>query len=194
MGAETGGEEETGGEPPPRLARAQVVAALTVVCQRSKQSMASGGTPTCLVDFWAQRVNEIIAEAKAEGKAPPAFTGDHDMGETVMDFLFASQDASTASLAWAVHFLSERPDVLHLVREEQAKVRPNNEPITFELLEQVRRPLLLPPLQNPCSHAPSLPPARFCSAADGVCSLRREGDSAPPHPSADGAERGAARL
>ena len=39
-----------------------------------------------------------------------------------MDFLFASQDASTASLAWAVHFMSERPDVLNLIREEQARL------------------------------------------------------------------------
>ena len=47
-------------------ARKKVVAALTVVCQRAKLNMAQGGTPVCLVDFWAQRINEIIAECKQE--------------------------------------------------------------------------------------------------------------------------------
>jgi hypothetical protein len=110
--------------------------------------MAAGGTPTCLVDFWAQRINEIVAEAKAkvslvlerfgvvceqggfwkwaklrcsmlarssapssaprtcaryhrhlllhvhmQGEEPPKFTHYFDMGETVMDFLFASVSA-----------------------------------------------------------------------------------------------------
>jgi cytochrome P450 family 710 subfamily A protein len=34
------------------------------------------------------------------------------MADTVMDFLFASQDASTASLVWLTCLLAERPDVL----------------------------------------------------------------------------------
>ena len=33
-----------------------------------------------------------------------------------MDFLFASQDASTASLVWLTCLLAERPDVLQKVR------------------------------------------------------------------------------
>lgn len=36
----------------------------------------------------------------------------HLQADTVMDFLFASQDASTASLVWLTCLLSERPGVL----------------------------------------------------------------------------------
>jgi len=59
------------------------------------------------------------------------------MGDSMMDFLFASQDASTASLTWAIHFMSERPELLARLRAEQAAVRPNDEPLTYELLEQM---------------------------------------------------------
>lgn len=56
---------------------------------------------------------------------------------TVLDFLFASQDASTSSIVWAVQLLADHPDILRRVREEQAAVRPNNETITNELLGQM---------------------------------------------------------
>jgi cytochrome P450 family 710 subfamily A protein len=59
------------------------------------------------------------------------------MGDAMMDFLFASQDASTASLTWAVHYLSERRDIFDRILAEQRAVRPNNEPLTHELLEQM---------------------------------------------------------
>lgn len=36
-----------------------------------------------------------------------------------------------------MHYLSENPDVLVRVREEQHRLRPNDEPLTYELLEQM---------------------------------------------------------
>lgn len=64
------------------------------------------------MDFWALRCLEEIAEAVAAGTAPPGHTSDEAMADTVMDFLFASQDASTASLVWLTAVLAERPVVL----------------------------------------------------------------------------------
>ena len=52
-----------------------------------------------------------------------------------MDFLFASQDASTASLCWVLALMSEYPDILARVREEQRRARPNDEPVTYESLD-----------------------------------------------------------
>lgn len=40
-----------------------------------------------------------------------------------MDFLFASQDASTASLVWTLTQMAEHPDVLEKVRAEQYAAR-----------------------------------------------------------------------
>jgi cytochrome P450 family 710 subfamily A protein len=54
-----------------------------------------------------------------------------------MDFLFASQDASTASLCWVLALMAEHPDVLARVREEQRAVRPNDEPLNYDMLEQM---------------------------------------------------------
>lgn len=67
------------------------------------------------MDFWAQRCLQEIDEAAAEGRWPDEHTTDFSMAETVMDFLFASQDASTASLVWMVSLLADFPDILQKV-------------------------------------------------------------------------------
>ena len=68
------------------------------------------------MDFWAQRCLEEVAEAEAGGVAAPGHTSDEAMADTVMDFLFASQDASTASLVWTLTLMADHPDVLAKVR------------------------------------------------------------------------------
>lgn len=118
-------------------ARKRLSKILGEAARRSKKAMAEGKEPRCLLDFWSIRVNELINEAEAEKKAPPVFASDSEMGDVVLDFLFASQDASTASLVWCVHYLTQRPDVLARVREEQARLRPNGESLSYDLLEQM---------------------------------------------------------
>jgi len=66
--------------------------------------------------------------------AHPVLETDEEIAYLVLDFLFASQDASTSSIVWSVQLLADHPEVLRKVREEQARVRPNNEPITAELI------------------------------------------------------------
>ena len=74
--------------------------------------MQSGGEPRCLMDFWAQRCLQETAEADAAGLPHPQHTTDTAMADTVMDFLFASQDASTASLVWLTCIMADRRDIL----------------------------------------------------------------------------------
>ena len=64
------------------------------------------------MDFWAQRCLAEVSEAAEAGVPPPLHTGDRAMADTVMDFLFASQDASTASLVWVTCLMAEHPEVL----------------------------------------------------------------------------------
>ncbi len=78
--------------------------------------MQTGVEPRCLMDFWALRCLEEVADSEAVGEAPPGHTSDEAMADTIMDFLFASQDASTASLVWLTAILAQRPDVLRKVR------------------------------------------------------------------------------
>lgn len=69
----------------------------------------------CLMDFWAQKCLEEISEAESEGRQLPKHTTDLGMADTIMDFLFASQDASTASLVWMISLMADHPDILEKV-------------------------------------------------------------------------------
>ena len=77
--------------------------------------LQAGAEPTCLMDFWAQKCLQEIDEAAAEDRQPDKHTSDIGMADTVMDFLFASQDASTASLVWMVSLMADFPEVLEKV-------------------------------------------------------------------------------
>lgn len=53
------------------------------------------------MDYWAKEITEN----------PRGFdVSDHDMAATVLDFLFASQDATTSAVVWALDILSDRPE------------------------------------------------------------------------------------
>ena len=75
-------------------------------------SLQAGAEPACLMDFWAHKCLEEIAEAAATGRQPAKHTTDLGMADTIMDFLFASQDASTASLVWMMNLMADCPDIL----------------------------------------------------------------------------------
>ena len=77
--------------------------------------LQAGAEPTCLMDFWAQKCLQEISEAAAESRQPDKHTTDMGMADTVMDFLFASQDASTASLVWMISLMADFPEVLEKV-------------------------------------------------------------------------------
>ena len=74
--------------------------------------MQAGVEPRCLMDFWAVRCLEEIQESEEQGVPPHEHTKDSGMADTIMDFLFASQDASTASLTWMINLMADHPDVL----------------------------------------------------------------------------------
>eukprot|EP00884_Botryococcus_braunii_P000980 jgi/Botrbrau1/10883/Bobra.0025s0060.1 len=105
--------------------RLAILKVLTRAAASSKAAMQRGNEAQCLMDFWALRCLEENAEAKGEGRAAPSHTSDEAMADTIMDFLFASQDASTASIVWLLALLASRPAILLKVREEQLKLRPN---------------------------------------------------------------------
>lgn len=83
--------------------------------------MKSGEDPTCLVDFWMQDAIREISVAKSAGEKPSPHTRSVEIGH-LFDFLFASQDASTSSLLWALALLDSHPDVLSSLREEVSKI------------------------------------------------------------------------
>eukprot|EP00126_Sphaerothecum_destruens_P000086 Sdes_comp10105_c0_seq1m1709 len=108
-------------------ARKEVVKLLEVVVVSSKQKMATGGIPDCLLDFWCESLLRD-GQDDVEEETKEHFS-DYGMACTVLDFLFASQDASTSSLVWAITLLEENPDMLRRVREEQLHLRPTLGPL-----------------------------------------------------------------
>jgi len=132
-------------------ARKRIVAMLAEFAGRSKVAMrkakeTSDAPQQCLLDFWMADTNDRLdawEKAKSESNDPesiprPPHSTDYEIGCTVLDFLFASQDASSASLTWVCHFLSKHPDVLAKVREEQKMVRPDDsEPLSLNALNQM---------------------------------------------------------
>lgn len=115
-----------------------VIKVLTKAVKRSKERMRAGVEPDCLLDFWSLQVLQEMDEAAANGQPPPFYHSDHRMADSVMDFLFASQDASTASLVWMLTQMAEHPDILERVRAEQMAVRPNlDAPISGEQLNEM---------------------------------------------------------
>ncbi|KAK7195395.1 cytochrome p450-like protein [Novymonas esmeraldas] len=117
-----------------KLAMAELQAAV----RRSKARMARpDAEPHCLLDFWTTTVLEKVKEAEEEGGDAPAYASDHAMADTMLDFLFASQDASTASLTMITATMADRPEILERVRKEQARLRPNNEPLTYDLVQEM---------------------------------------------------------
>lgn len=106
-------------------ARKKLIPTLVNAVTASKKSMQQGNTPVCLLDYWM--------EDYIKDEHPPIET-DEEIAFTVLDFLFASQDASTSSIVWSLQLLADNPDILRRVREEQADLRPNNEPITNEII------------------------------------------------------------
>lgn len=99
-----------------RLAVGRLVETLTVCTKESKNRMAKGDEPSCLIDFWMQEQAKEIDESGES--APPPHSADHEIAGHLFDFLFAAQDASTSSLLWAVTLLDLHPQVLTRVREE----------------------------------------------------------------------------
>lgn len=119
-------------------ARHRTADSLTKFSAQALEAMSKEGVePVCLLDFWALEVLQEIAECEKAGLPPPKHSSPFEMGNTVLDFLFASQDASTASLTWIFALLDANPDVLAKIREEQKRIRPNDDPLTYEVVESL---------------------------------------------------------
>ncbi|KAL2524355.1 Cytochrome [Abeliophyllum distichum] len=100
-----------------RLAVERLVETLAGCVEESEKKMKNGEEPSCLIDFWMQ---EHLRELSETSINPFELTY-KEIGGHLFDFLFASQDASTSSLLWAVAFLDSHPEVLDRVRKEVAK-------------------------------------------------------------------------
>jgi len=120
-------------------ARKVVVAMLEECVVKCKRRIWEyGEEPECLLDVWMESVLPKVRELEAAGGPPLPHSSNAEIALTVLDFLFASQDASTSSLVWTIALLAENPAVLERMRQEQSELRPNNEPISYDLVLKMK--------------------------------------------------------
>jgi len=110
-----------------RRAHRAIIAALESCAAKSLERMCERGLePQCLLDVWME-------SAIKTNNIPTTYR----IADTMVTFLFASQDASTSSLTWVIHLLSQHPDVLAKVRAEVDTAKRPEDPYTFDVLQQL---------------------------------------------------------
>lgn len=122
-----------------KVAVDNIIRNLTGIAAAAKARIGGGAEPACLLDFWMVNLTKEIKEAQESGAPAPPHSSDLEVAKVLLDFLFASQDASTSSLTFSLHLLCEHPEVLAKVRAEQALIRPDRSvPITQEMLASMK--------------------------------------------------------
>ncbi|KAI0771005.1 cytochrome P450 sterol C22-desaturase [Trametes elegans] len=99
---------------------------------KSKAAMAAGKEPECMLDHWVRSMEEPTYKGRKD-------FSNLEMAMVVFSFLFASQDAMSSGLIYGFQHLSDHPDILAKVREEQDRVRAGNydQPVTLEMLDDM---------------------------------------------------------
>ncbi|KAG6866241.1 hypothetical protein C0991_006828 [Blastosporella zonata] len=105
---------------------------LELAAKRSKEAMASGAEPECMLDEWVQILNDPSYKGKRD-------FSDLEMAMVLFSFLFASQDAMSSGLIYGFQHLADNPEILAKVRAEQIAVRQGNldKPLTLDMVEQM---------------------------------------------------------
>lgn len=88
------------------------------VVPKAMEYARAGKECRCMLDRWAVA---ILEEAKAlglENANDVPFCDERNMGRTVLDFLFAAQDATNSSLTYSLDVLDSHQDVLLKMRRE----------------------------------------------------------------------------
>jgi len=117
------------------------------IVHKAEVDFVSGGNEACIM---YQLLDYVFSHLRQELPEPPAAEKSQipkipeegpysidKVSNVIFNLMFASQDASTSSVAWSVTLLDQHRDVLEKVRSEQRQIRPNDEPITHDLLDKM---------------------------------------------------------
>lgn len=110
--------------------------------QQSKQRMAAGHEPECLIDHWTKAMYEAKHNSSDDGSSKVLRArefSDNEIAMVVLSFLFASQDAMTSGVVYIFQLLADNPDILAKVRDEQYRVRGGDveSPTTLDMLDKM---------------------------------------------------------
>ncbi|EKM60712.1 uncharacterized protein PHACADRAFT_246788 [Phanerochaete carnosa HHB-10118-sp] len=105
---------------------------LEFAARKSKESVAAGNPPECMLEEWVTILSDPAYKGRRE-------FSDFEMAMVVFSFLFASQDAMSSGLIYGFQHLADHPEVLAKVREEQERVRGGDyeKPVTLEMMDEM---------------------------------------------------------
>jgi cytochrome P450 len=84
---------------------------------KARKYVTDGNAPRCLLERWAVSIMEAAKEQGVDAQDVPNFA-DEDVGRTVLDFLFAAQDATNSALTYAADVLAAHSDVMDEMCDE----------------------------------------------------------------------------
>ncbi|GMM31024.1 C-22 sterol desaturase [Martiniozyma asiatica (nom. inval.)] len=104
--------------------------------EMSKKAIANGKKPNCVMDEWIKSMYNSQQDGE---KSKLRMFSNKEISEAVFTFLFASQDASSSLCCWLFQLVSDRPDVVKKIREEQLAVRGGdpNVPLTSDMIDKM---------------------------------------------------------
>jgi sterol 22-desaturase len=85
------------------------------IVRQAREYIQQGHAPRCLMERWCVSILAVANERHMAMEDVPG-CADDDMARTVLDFLFAAQDATNSALAYAIDVLDEDRYVLHQLR------------------------------------------------------------------------------
>ena len=116
----------------------------------SKVRMSTGAPPTCILDAWVKQIQESedYRQKIAKGIEVPASEkpaqilrqfSDFEIAMTLLTFLFASQDATSAACTWLFQLMADKPEILDRIRAENLSIRNGNreERFSMDLVESL---------------------------------------------------------
>ena len=112
-------------------ARKLLISNMMAITQASVERAKEGRKLYSLTDYWMQSLIE-----KSDGQLTDShikrIVTDH-----LVTFLFAGLDTTVSTMTAFFALMSTHPDVLAKIRDEQMKLRPDDDPITTETLDKM---------------------------------------------------------
>jgi cytochrome P450 len=106
----------------------------------AREYVQAGNAPRCLMEHWSLAIQLAAKEQECDVQEVP-YCNDDDMARTVLDFLFAAQDATNSAMAYSLDVLAAETDKLNQMRHELETVVGRN---ATDAWKQVRDPAALP--------------------------------------------------
>lgn len=139
-------------------AKNRIEAAIEEIVPRAIEYVKAGHPSRCMIERW---ITSIMEAAKDQGLDDPnqvPYCDERNMGRTVLDFLFAAQDATNSALAYSLDVLDAHRDVLLKMRQEVfQECGPGNHEVSKVLRSSQSLPYVAKVANQLLHHKPPVP-------------------------------------